>query len=297
FNDIAFNFGMLSATGFDGTIGYNLANPAAAVVITTVDTPGTFLVINGTNLLGIGSDRQILTYTVAQPGTGSIFVLTPLTLHTIAPIDFERANRLVYHPQATIDDQSLRLITMIDELDVQTLKPARTIAFDVFDYGVFMYEGSLPRVYEQISYLPTNDEVKYNPLSVGPLVYVVGEVSGLQTYGACGQMTGRIEFPGINSLACAGAELHGWVTGALKITNVEVFLDGGSLGSASLTGPPRIDVPSTTPVTPWKIAVNLDQTSKGEHLIRAVGTDASGNRRQFASVRVLFPGPGLNCVV
>jgi hypothetical protein len=297
FNDIAFNFGMLFATGFDGTIGYNLANPAAAVIVTTVDTPGTFLVSNGTNLLGIGSDRQILTYTVAQPGTGSLFVLTPLTLHTIAPIDFERANRLVYHPQATIDDQSLRLITMIDELDVQTLKPARTIAFDVFDYNVFMYEGSLPRVYEQISYLPTNDEVKYNPLSVGPLVYVVGELSGLQTYGACGQITGRIEFTGINSLACAGAELHGWVTGALKITNVEIFLDGTSLGSANITGPPRIDVPSTTPVTPWKIAVNLDQTPRGEHLIRAVGTDASGNRRQFASSRVLFPGPGANCVV
>ena len=151
-------------------------------------------------------------------------------------------------------------------------------------------------MYEQISFIPTNDEVKYNPLAVGPLVYVVGDMSGLQTYGACGQMTGRIEFTGINALACAGAELHGWVTGALKITNVEVFLDGGSLGSANITGPPRIDVPSTTPVTPWKIAVNLDQTAKGEHVIRAVGTDASGNRRQFASMRVLFGGPGANCV-
>jgi hypothetical protein len=296
FNDITFNFGILFATGFNGTIGYNLTNPAAAGVITFVETPGTFLVSNGTNLLGIGSDRQILTYTVIQPGTGSFFVLVPLTLHTVAPIDFERANRLVFHPQGNIDEQSLRLVTMIDELDPQTLKPARTIAFDVFDYGVFMYEGSLPRVYEQISYLPTNDEVKYNPLSVGPLVYVVGELSGLQTYGACGQITGRIEFTGINSLACAGAELHGWVTGALKITNVEIFLDGASLGSANITGPPRIDVPSTTPVTPWKIAVNLDQTPKGEHVIRAVGTDASGNRRQFASTRVLFGGPGANCV-
>ncbi len=296
FNDIAFNFGILFATGFNGTIGYNLTNPAAAGVITLVDTPGTFLVSNGTNLLGIGQDRQILTYTVIPPGSGSLFVLQPLTLHTVAPIDFERANRLVFHPQANIDEQSLRLVTMIDELDPQTLKPARTIAFDVFDYGVFMYEGSLPRVYEQISYLPTNDEVKYNPLSVGPLVYVVGELSGLQTYGACGQMTGRIELTGINALGCGGAELHGWVTGALKITNVEVFLDGGSLGSANITGPPRIDVPSTTPVTPWKIAVNLDNTPKGEHVIRAVGTDASGNRRQFASMRVLFGGPGANCV-
>src|SRR5207244_10077816 len=176
--DIAFNFGILFATGFGGTIGYSIANPAAPGIITTINTPGTFLVSNGTNLLGIGSDQQILTYTVMAPGTSN-FVLVPLTLHTVAPIDFERANRLVFHPQANIDEQSLRLVTMIDELDPQTLKPARTIAFDVFDYGVFMYEGSLPRVYEQISYLPTNDEVKYNPLSVGPLVYVVGEISGL----------------------------------------------------------------------------------------------------------------------
>ena len=296
FNDIAFNFGILFATGFNGTVGYNVDNPAAPAFVTTVTTPGTFLVSNGTNLLGIGGDTQILTYTVNAPGTSN-FVLVPLTLHTVAPIQFERANPIVFHPQASIDNQGLRLITMIDELDPQTLKPARTIAFDVFDYGVFMYEGSLPRVYEQISYIPTNDEVKYNPLAVGPLVYVVGELSGLQTYGACGQMSGKIEFSGIVGLGCAGAELHGWVTGALKITNVELFLDGGSLGSANITGPPRIDVPSTTPVTPWKIAVNLDQTPKGLHVIRAVGTDVNGNRRQFASVSVQFPGPGSNCVV
>ena len=296
FNDIAFNFGILFATGFGGTIGYNIDNPAAPAIITTINTPGTFLASNGTNLLGVGISGQILTYTVRAPGTSN-FILVPLTLHTVAPIQFGRANPLIFHPQAFIDDQSGRLITMIDECDPQTLKPARTIAFDVFDYGVFMYEGSLPRVYEQISYVPTPDEVKYNPLVVGPLVYVVGELSGLQTYGACGQMTGKIEFSGIAGLGCAGAELHGWVTGALKITNVELFLDGGSLGSANISGPPRTDVPSTTPVTPWKIAVNLDQTPKGTHLIRAVGTDVNGNRRQFASIAVNFPGPGSNCVV
>ena len=43
--------------------------------------------------------------------------------------------------------------------------------------------------------------------------------------------------------------------------------------------------------------MNLDQTPKGTHLIRAVGTDVNGNRRQFASVPVNFPGPGSNCVV
>ncbi len=296
FNDITFNFGILVITGFHGTTAYNVSNPASPKYVDQVPTPGTFLASNGTNLLAVGYTNQILTYTISAPGSGSFTFFTPFTLHTTAPIGIDRANPLYFHPQANIDEQSSRLITMIDELDPQTLKPARTIAFDVFDYGVFMYEGSLPRVYEQISFLPQNDEVKWNPLAVGPLVYVVGEVSGLQTYGACGQMTGRIEWSGIGGLGCAGAELHGWVTGALKITNVEIFLDGGSLGSATLTGPPRIDIPSTTPVTPWKIAVNLDNTARGEHVIRAVGTDVNGNRRQFASQRVLFPGPGLNCV-
>ena len=296
FNDIAFNFGFLIITGFHGTVAYDVSNLASPLFFAGADAPGTFLVSNRTNLLGVGNERQILTYSITQPGVGFFNFFTPLTLHTPAPVGIERANPLVFHPQANIDEQSNRLITMIDELDPQTLKPARTIAFDVFDYGVFMYEGSLPRVYEQISFLPQQDEVKWNPLAVGPLIYVVGELSGLQTYGACGQMTGRIELSGVGGLGCAGAELHGWVTGALKITNVELFLDGTSLGSAGITGPPRIDIPSTTPVTPWKIAVNLDNTAKGEHLIRAVGTDVNGNRRQFASQRVLFPGPGSNCV-
>jgi hypothetical protein len=295
FNDVAFNFGFLIITGFHGTAAYEVSNLASPLFFGGVETAGTFLVSNRTNLLGVGRENQILTYRISQPGTGFFNFFTPLHLHTPAPVGIERANPLVFHPQANIDEQSNRLITMIDELDPQTLKPARTIAFDVFDYGVFMYEGSLPRVYEQISFLPQQDEVKWNPLAVGPLIYVIGELSGLQTYGACGQMTGRIEFSGVGGLGCAGAELHGWVTGALKITNVELFIDGTSLGSASITGPPRIDIPSTTPVTPWKIAVNLDNTAKGEHLIRAVGTDVNGNRRQFASQRVLFPGPGSNC--
>jgi len=48
-------------------------------------------------------------------------------------------------------------------------------------------------------------------------------------------------------------------------------------------------------VQPWQVKVNLDNTTKGEHFVRAVGTDVNGNRRQFASVRVFFNGPGQNC--
>jgi hypothetical protein len=43
--------------------------------------------------------------------------------------------------------------------------------------------------------------------------------------------------------------------------------------------------------------VNLDATPAGDHVIRAVGTDINGNRRQFSSVHVLFGGPGSNCFI
>ena len=295
FNDITFNYGRLIAAATNLTVAYDISNRSLPTIYSTVSTPGTFLVSNGTNLLAVGNDNVISTYTVSPPGSG-FFFLTLITMHTSAAIDNDRSNPLIFHPQATFDEAGSRIITMIDELNPQTLQPARTIAFDVFDYAVPMYEGSVPRIYEQISYTRA-DEVKYNPLAVGPVVYVVGQITGLQTYGACGQMTGKFEFLGIAGLGCGNAELHGWVTGALKITNVEIFLDGTTLGPASISGPPRTDVPSTTPVTPWRIGVNLDQTARGDHVLRAVGTDASGNRRQFASERVFFPGPGFNCVV
>ena len=298
FNDIAFNYQYLFATSLSGTWAFDITNRAVPRVFSGVATPGTFLVSNGTSLLGVGSPNAILTYGINPPVTGTpsgALFFNPLTYHTTASIGIDRANPVVFHPQATIDDQTARLITMIDELDPQTLQPARTIAFDVFDYSVPIYQGSFNRNYEQVSYTQS-DEVKSNPLVVGPFVYVIGDQTGLQTYGACGQMSGRFEFDGLAGITCAGAEIHGWVTGASKITNVEVFLDGGSLGSASLTGPARIDVPSTTPVSPFRIGVNLDATVRGEHLLRAVGTDVNGNRRQFASQKVFFPGPGSNCV-
>src|ERR1043165_5048075 len=123
----------------------------------------------------------------------------------------------------------------------------RTFAFDTFDYAVPMYEGFDPRIYEQVSYTLI-DEGKFNPVAVGPYVSVIGERSGLQSYGVCGQMDGRIEWTTPQALPCGGAEIHGWVTGATKIANVEVFLDGGSLGAATLTGPPPPAGPPPAPV-------------------------------------------------
>ena len=292
-NDVAFNYGFLVATGFGGTFAYNVSNPASPVRIATDATPGIFLASNGSNFLGIGNDEAILTEIIQVPGPSSVF-FNPFELHTLATLTVDRTNPIAFHHQAWIDDAAGRLIAMVDEIDPHTLKPARTFAFDTFDYAVPMYEGSDPRIYEQVSYTLI-DEVKYNPVAVGPYVYVIGERSGLQSYGVCGQMDGRIEWTTPQALPCGGAEIHGWVTGATKIANVEIFLDGGSLGAATLTGPPRTDVPSTTPVTPWRINVNLDTTPKGEHVLRAVGTDILGNRRQFSSVRVVFGGPGQNC--
>jgi hypothetical protein len=293
YNDIAFNFGILVAAANGSTVAWNLANPAAPALMNGTAIPGTFLVSNGSNLLGVGNDTSIITYTVSPTDPFAFF--RPLTYHSTANLQVERSNPIIFHPQAVFDEANGRLITMIDELDYQTLQPARTIAFDVFDYATAMLEGRDPRQYEQVSYTQ-GDEVKWNPLSVGSLVYVVGEMTGTQTYGACGLMTGKIEFDSIAGTVCGGAEIHGWVTGTLKITNVELLLDGGSLGSASLSGPPRNDIPSTTPVSTWRVSANLDAITRGEHVLRAIGTDAAGNRRQFSSQRIFFPGPGSNCV-
>lgn len=292
-NDIKFNYGYLVGTGLGGTYAFDISNPAAPSSVGIDGTPGLYLISNGSNFLAAGTDNAVLTYIIGIPTTGSLF-FNPFEYHTIGDLGINRANPIAFHHSGWIDDQAGRLIMMVDEIDRETLQPARTIAFDVFDYAAPMYEGKDPRYYEQISYTDV-DEVKHNPTSVGPDIYVIGEMSGLQSYGVCGQMTGAIAWSAPTALPCGGAEIHGWVTGATKIANVELFLDGGSLGAATLGGPAQIDVPSTTPVTTWRINVNLDQTTKGEHVLRAVGTDINGNRRQFASQRIVFAGPGSNC--
>jgi hypothetical protein len=289
FNDIAFNQGFLFAAAEGGTTGFNVSNPASPSTLGTLGQRGTFLVSNGTNLLGVGNDGAIVVYTISLGGGMAQAALFNLATETI-----DRANPIMFHPQGWFDDSQGRLITMIDERNPLTMKPARTIAFDVFDLTVPMWEGSFNRGYETVTYV-TPDEVKWNPVAIGSNVYTVGEVSGLQTWGSCGVAAGRIEWDGTQALNCGGAEIHGWVTGDRKIANVEIFLDNGSLGPATLTGKTRTDISSRTPVQTWRISVNLDQTTRGEHTIRAVATDALGVRRQFAAQRVFFGGPGANC--
>ena len=289
-NDIVFNFGLLYAVSDTGLFAFNVSNPANASFMNALPFPGRFLDSNGTNVITVGNDHTIDVVTVNSTAGYNHFAR-----FTTPALTFDRANEIIFHPQVYIDDVNARLVTMIDERDPMTLNSARTIAFDVFDFTVTWWEGSDPRVYENVTML-TPDERKYNPVAVGPLVYTVGERSGVQTWGACNQVAGRIEMDGLLSLSCNGAELHGWVTGTQRIVNVELFLDNTSLGAATLnTGSPRNDISSPTPVSPWRINVNLDSTARGEHVLRAVGTDLLGNRRQFASQRIFFPGPGSNC--
>lgn len=290
FNDIAFNNGFLWTTTDTGTFGFNTGNPTNFALVNSIPQPGRFLGSNGANILAIGDDDSIHVVTFGANAQYSDFA--HFTIPGVLHID--RANDVVFHPQMWIDDANGRLITMIDERDPLTLNSARTIAFDVFDFTVLRYEGAAPRNYETISTMLT-DEVKYNPVAVGPMVYTVGPRSGLQTWGACDQVAGRIETTA-QGLTCGGAEIHGWVTGTQKIVNVEVFVDATPLGSATLnTGSPRIDISSSSPVSNWRINVNLDLLSRGEHTLRVVGTDILGNRRQFASERIFFAGPGQNC--
>ena len=290
FNDIAFNNGFLYATGEGATTGYNVFDQTNPRAFTSVTGRGTFLVSNGSNLLGVGNEGSIEMFNVGSNGGVSRFAI-----YNIPPGErINRANPIMFHPQAFLDEPNGRLITLLDEKDPHTLQPARTFAIDVFDFTVPMWEGSYERGYENISYI-TPDEVKYNPTVVGSQVLLVGDNSGLQAYGGCGIAAGKIELEGVYSLQCAGSELRGWVTGTQRINNVEVFIDGTSLGFASLDGVPRTDVASRTPVQPWRIRVNLDTTARGEHTIRAVATDANGVRRQFASRTLFFSGPGANC--
>jgi len=291
-NDVAFNFGYLILVGNGGTGSFNVNNASQPFLVGTSNVGGTFAVSNSTNLLGIGNDGSVLVNIVSTNGT-----LTPFLQETIDPsLQIDRANPIVFHPQGTFDEGGSRLIMMVDERDPLTLQSARTIAFDVFDFGVPQFEGSSSRNYETVSPLRP-DEVKHNPLAVGPMIFTVGEMSGIQSWGACGQMEGRIELDLVSALICGGTYIHGWVTGDQKIANVELFLDSGSLGAAppAATAVPRNDVSSRTPVFPWQLSVNLDATPKGVHLLRAVGTDVLGNRRQFASIPLNFPGPPNNC--
>lgn len=286
FEDIAFANGFLYATGPGGTFGFDVTNATAPSTVLIDGTAGKFLVTNGRNLLGIGQDTLVGVFTI-----GPASQLNYFSVYTLPAIP-DREMNYRFSREAYIDDS--RLITLIDEVDPYTRKSARTIAFDVFDFSVPTLEGRSDRIYENLT-MTYPDEVKYDPIAVGPYVYVVGSMSGTQAWGACGQLAGKIELDYIQALPCGGAELRGWVTGQQRITGVELFLGNTSLGFAQL-GRERTDISSSTPATAWRISVNLDQTARGEQTLRAVATDVAGNRRQFASQTVFFNGPGRNCV-
>ncbi|HEX3584259.1 MAG TPA: hypothetical protein VH087_21015, partial [Thermoanaerobaculia bacterium] len=291
-NDIAFNNGFLMAAGTIRSVSFSVTPAGSASLAWIVNTPGTYLVSNGTNLLGIGNDGAV---TVFQIDTFGDF--HPYLYESLDPaFQIDRSNQVVFHPQGSFDDAGSRLIMEVDERDPITTNPARTIGFDVFDFSVPQLNISDPRIWESSSYT-TGDEVKWNPVAVGPYVYTIGEVSGLQSWGACGLMTGKIELDNVTELFCGGTEIHGWVTGAQKVSSVEVFLDNASLGPATISTLPRIDVSSRTPVFTWRATVNLDNTAKGDHVMRIVATDALGNRRQVFSQRMYFPGPPSNCTI
>ena len=294
FNDIAFNQGYLIAVAEGGLNAIDISNPASPARLASAAFPGKWLVSNGNDIVAVGNDTTIDMFAV-HPGTLQFFTRTRLLTAPLY-LTIDRGNAIRFNRNAFLDDANGRLVTMIDEVDPQTLGSARTIAFDVYDLSVLQLEGSVERIYEDVT-LTTDDERKFNPVAVGPYVYVIGESTGLQSWGACDLATGRIELDSILHLVCGGTEIHGWVTGTQKIVNVEIFLDNTSLGAATLGGPERIDVSSSTPVSMWRVNVNLDQTARGEHQLRAIATDALGNRRQFASQRIFFPGPGGNCVV
>jgi hypothetical protein len=292
FNDIAFNFGFLMVASEEGIIAFDIANVAAIREISVSLRPAKWLVSNSTDFLGAGNDNAIDIYQI-RPGVFPFFLRYKF-LALPEYVRIGRSNEIRFNRNAYWDESNARLITMIEEVNAMTLEPARTVAFDVFDFTVPQYEGEAERIYEEVTYVQ-EDEVKHNPIAVGPYVYVIGESTGIQSWGSCGVAAGRIELESPFNLTCGGAQLHGWVTGQYKIVNVELFLNNTPLGAAALGGPLRFDVSSPTPVTQWRLNVNLDATARGDYQLRAIGTDALGNRRQFAMKRLFFQGPGQNC--
>ena len=290
-NDIAFNQGYLLAATEEGLVAIDISNPVSPIRTAFTPFPGHWLVSNG-NFVGIGTDAQINTFSV-RPGMSPFFVRTAL-LTVPEYLTSDLSNPIRFNRNAYWDEANARLITMIEEVDPMTLDPARTVAFDVFDLNVIQFEGTVERLYEDVT-LVKEEEVKHNPVAVGPFVYVIGEETGLQSYGSCGQVSGRIELDGPHHLTCSGSEIRGWVTGVQKIVSVELFLNTTPLGFVTLGGPLRQEVSSRTPVTPWRVRVNLDATARGEYQLRAIGTDILGRRRQFANKRIFFEGPGENC--
>jgi hypothetical protein len=286
FEDIAFANGFLYATGMGGTFAFNVGNPAAPATIFSSGTRGEFLVTNGMNLIGIGQRTLIGVFSIGPAGRLDHFAVYTL------PALFNHANNYRFHPQATFDEQN-RLITMIDEINPMTSRPARTVAFNVFDLSVPKFEGSDPRMYESTSFTYP-DEMKWDPIAVGPYVYVNGELSGSQAWGACGIIAGKLELGAIGNLPCGGAEMRGWVTSPNRIRSVELFLDNTSLGFARL-GQERLDISSAHPVYNWAVNVNVDQVPRGERTFRVVATDHLGNSRQVHSQTFFFGGPGQNC--
>src|SRR5581483_9565005 len=160
YNDIAFNYGFLVATAEGGTIVYDISNPAIPGFVSSLGTPGKFLASDGAGFLGIGNDGAIEMCTITTGGA-----LSPFITYTLPALTVEHSNPIAFHWQAWIDNQTYRLITLVEERDPQKIyTPARTIAFDVFDFTAPQYEGSDPRLYEAVSRVD-DDEVKWNPVA------------------------------------------------------------------------------------------------------------------------------------
>jgi hypothetical protein len=287
FNDIKFASGYLYSTGFGGTHGWDVTtNPAFPIVRYSLPTIGSFLTTNGSTVLGIGQETLIGVFTIAPLARLDYFAVFTL------PSMWDHQNALMFHPEAYIDNN--RLITLIDEKDPLTGKSARTLAFDAFDFSVPFYQGADDRIYENVSFT-FPDERKFAPVLASSFVHVIGEISGTQKWGSCDQMAGYVTWDVIQALPCGGAELVGAATSKHKLTAVELYLDDESLGFATL-GEERYDVTNAPgPIRSFSLHVNLDDTHEGEHHLRAIGTDIFGNRRQFWTREIHFPGPGENC--
>jgi len=201
-----------------------------------------------------------------------------------------RGNPIVFHPQVAFDEiLGVRMIALIDELDPLHRMPARTIALDVFDLSVPPSSGSDRHAFETVT-RTYPDEVKSDPLVTSRFVHVIGSQDGVETWGGCDDVIGRIDTDDFPQLTCGDIEIHGTVTSGVTISVVDLILDDRYLGTATLgASSRRADLPGAV-VRNWSLRTNFGIVQPGNHRLTAIATDVHNKEHRFASQTVFLAG-------
>jgi hypothetical protein len=305
FNDVAFAGRGLFAPGMVRTWSFVVEHPSSAVLAGSIPLPGAFVSTNGAKfgrwcagpLLGpctspayvvIGSNTQLslLTFDANDPENlplhlGAIYTLPHLTTG---------GDSIAFHPQVAFDEiAGVRMVAMIDQLDPERVFPTRTLAFDIFDLQAAVPSDPNRRSFETISYT-NSDEIKSDPVATGRFLHVTATGGGLETWGGCDEVTGRIATDDFPKLTCSDVEVHGTVRSATTISVVDVLLDNLYIGTATLSAVTGEVGSPGAPLQTWSLRTNFGIVARGDHRLTAVAMDVNLKEHKFASQTVFLAG-------